>query len=575
MIEHLIAPAAISTGMAAISLLEGRLHPDLPPSDRPLDGQNFVLWVNPRGGGDRAGRIGDRFARELADHGLRVHRLHPGNPSPLEDLFRKFPSGNVIVLPTVSDRVLRTERLEAVLKQLPPEPPQVLIVVGGDGTIVEAKAAAERSASALVRPVPHLFITRGGSACDYGSLTEAPRRDIVHALGRSTPVAIPTAVASIETASGTQDLDVSHTLDFGTGAVVFKRGDRKKFGWGWLKGTNFNYLAVIPGIIWEKVVNNLPFLKGVLIREDPVPPFWVHYQVNDGPVLRVETSDFLLTGMRRLAKALYCPTTPLDGVGGFLMPANAVANLPLAAESGLRGLLKRLTRDPGFAVVLGNQLFLLGRDRQIILKPGDRLTARFFEDEAGTVPKSVSYQGNGEYRGEGHTLRYQVTAPYPHVLVDRDSPLASWHVPGARRSAPAILGGLAAFAAIEALPAISGDPILQSGFLLATGLAGSLLAPQSYVVGLAAASLAIPAALASRFLADVAGLGPMLAQTGLPQLIGALTTFAVAKAVARKLLNRVDFFQYMQGQTVSSKWARYAGAAATGLIAGLNFLLRG
>ncbi|GEM_PF-6428218 len=420
----------------------------------PRTPRNLLIVRNPSSGGGRGEKVFDRqLARLLQLGGWRVHAVDPnmpviksreGDEIHVKDFLRKHPMHNILTTTTLGGdpgrRIAALTRLIDAIQSVSETGRLVVDCIGGDGTQIEVKTACTESLGifldqvvnhqlgrtkyqALLETAPLILPSRGGTACDIPTaLGFEAKDDIVKALREAKAIRMPTGIAKVTTSNKDEIfLDVSHSMSAGAGAVLFAEAERNKYGF-W-KGTVAPYFLAIPKVVMDKAG---AWVEGILesidLFENPrdLDPFYVHYQINQGPLQCVQASDFLMSGLRYIGGALYSPATPIDGLVVYILPANTMGTLGIAFEAGLRGAGKKAVGDRGTSILLGNRLLTMDASRQISLKPGDTLLARFTIDRDGILPRSVPWQANGEPQPtQVSEITVTVGQPYPYLATPK------------------------------------------------------------------------------------------------------------------------------------------------------------
>lgn len=414
--------------------------------------KNLLIIRNPGSGGGRGERVFDhQLARLLQVRGWRVRRLEPqfsvihqsiGDDIHVSDFLKKYPIHNAFTTTTLKGdpgpRIAALTRTIDAIQSVPQTGRLVVDCIGGDGTQIEVKTACTESVGIFLNQVmrreidpikyqtllaraPLILPSRGGTACDIPTaLGFEAKDDIVQVLREAKPISMPTGIAQVTTRTDKILLDVSHSISAGAGAVLFAAAEHNKYGF-W-KGTVAPYFLAVPQVVLDKagawlqgILESIDFLRQ---NENPrdLDSFYVHYQVNQGPMHCVPASDFLISGLRYVGGALYSPATPIDGLVVYILPANTMGTLGIAFEAGLRGAGKKAMGDKGSSVLLGNRLITMAESRQISLKPGDTIEARFTTDQDGILPRYVPWQANGEPQPtQVSEIQVTVGQPYPYL----------------------------------------------------------------------------------------------------------------------------------------------------------------
>lgn len=424
--------------------------------------QNMLVWVNPVAGGTRGAEIGEGYQRDLFERGISTFQLNPERPDKMSNGTRveKYltinPYGNSFFLRTTENPQERQEALQRALEAIhyardleEDARPPVLLIAGGDGTIIEAKQAAAAVAGLspetlfedrlgrettreLLTHAPRLSAPRfAGTACDLTMhLGEMKEGNLMDYLAHCEEAVIPSSMSSLPYGDRNILLDTTHTISFGSIAYLFERAERTKHTPPF-EGSLLNYLKEGPVLLTAKAMAALsrnPDLRDAIrvARENPVDPFWVHYSLNDEPEITLHTGDLLATGLLFVAKGLHSPNPLNDGIKVYFMPASTPHLMLIMTESAIRGRWMMLRQAQERAWFPGRHFSTLPQERSLRLSPGDLLKIRFSQDRKGEKPCSPRCQGNGgPLLFKGSSVEIRATDPYP-VLSHEGSLVSGW-----------------------------------------------------------------------------------------------------------------------------------------------------
>lgn len=390
-------------------------RPDLSPQNN-FAGQDVLVVYNPAAQQGRFRNERNALQLELESLGLRVHFLE--------------------TVENASERLRLISEGAARLYRESGRPVRIY-GVGGDTTVDEVMRGSVQSITGSIheitpengsaananirRNIASGIVTDTGSAGDIAAMVNAPPyllglRTFVRNVLRLAPPQVfrelpaflrssqtlPMSLTSIRGDAG--DQTAFHSIDVGTGGRVFEIGEanRRKNPTSLLNRGILNYFRVLPQAI----------------QEHGMTGWWVEIE-HHGRVDRVLAGDLLGSTHRIIAGAA--------GMSGHFGQFNLIAfprglaGVPVLLEGIGRGLATKA----GFNLVSGNSRFWTlhprlhsGQNRQIILKPGERATVRFF-DAVTHEPARVPWQVNGA-SVPTHVHQTEIYVPPVTIPVESD-----------------------------------------------------------------------------------------------------------------------------------------------------------